>query len=536
MAGVRDRVDRWIQRAAGWGARLWPRRSAPLDLPVRAVGLYETEGLSVRIEEFVAPAPVPAPEVRRSTSAPTDGRTGPPPPGGLAGGPPRSGPGSAGAAPGSRADGDPDDGDPAGDRDASPDPDADGDPRTAPTDGDGPGAGSPQDEAARTRRLRAAAVVAVLGLVVAVGVREAAVRRPPTVADLMRRAGWSSAQPLRVGVNGDIPGVSTCVRQATPAQGTGPGDAQAERELLCTGFDADVAAYVAEWLGMRVEYHTVVPEQRATLTSTEPVPGEDGSRPVGLDLVAAGYSITAEREHSVVFAGPYLKTEATILTRVGVPYIPDLQTLADRIRSGQLVGRVCTVGTATSEQYLEQARFDPWMLSIQLNNSSCVRRLRAPRTGTRDDVIAAFTDAALLAGFQARYPDELVMHNVTNQRPEAWGIAVGVVRRAAPYEPGSDEPPVDDRCDAPDPRIDDRVRARRQLVLLALEDLRGVPGSLSRWNTSFGRMVNAPGAAAAPSGAPAQPIAEAVQPAPVGLCPVRRWPWESGGAVGAGTS
>ncbi len=54
--------------------------------------------------------------------------------------------------------------------------------------------------------------------------------------------------------------------------------------------------------------------------------------------------------------------------------------------------------------------------------------------------------------------------------------------------------------------------------------------------TSFGRMVNAPGAAAAPSGAPAQPIAEAVQPAPVGLCPVRRWPWESGGAVGAGTS
>ncbi|MBI4942726.1 MAG: transporter substrate-binding domain-containing protein [Actinobacteria bacterium] len=532
MAGGRDRVDRWIQEVAGWGARLWPRRPGPPEPPVRAVGVYETEGLSVRIEDFVAPAPVPAPVVQQTTSAPAGSQTqddvrGAAPAGGLSGGQPRSGGSGPDADPGT---------DPGTDPDA--DTGADADPQTAPTDEGPPDArpGVAQDEAARVRRLRAAAVVVVLGLVVTVGVREAVLRRPPTVADLMRRAGWSSAQPLKVGVNGDIPGVSSCVRQATPAGETGPGDLQAQRELLCTGFDADIAGYVAEWLGMRIEYHTVVPEQRATLTSTERVPGEDGSRPVGLDLVAAGYSITAEREHSVVFAGPYLKTEAAVLTRVGVPYIPDLQTLADRIRSGELVGRVCTVGTATSEQYLEQARFDPWMLSIQLNNSSCVRRLLAPRTGTRDDVVAAFTDAALLAGFQALHPGELVMHNVTNQRPEAWGIAVGVVRRDAPYEPGSQEEPVDDRCDAPDARIDDKVRARRQLVLLALDDLRGTPGSLSRWNTSFGRMVNAEGAAAAPDGAPAQPIAEAVQPAPAGLCPVRRWPWESGGAIGAGTS
>lgn len=75
---------------------------------------------------------------------------------------------------------------------------------------------------------------------------------------------------------------------------------------------------------------------------------------------------------------------------------------------------------------------------------------------------------------------------------------------------------------------DKRIQARRQLVLLALDDMLTTPGQ-EAWHRAFEQL---PPSDQTP-GADIQVVADERQPVPWGLLPVRRWPWErSGGGSG----
>jgi glutamate transport system substrate-binding protein len=74
-----------------------------------------------------------------------------------------------------------------------------------------------------------------------------------------------------------------------------------------TGFDVDVATFVAEQLGYsadKIEWKEAVSAQRENLIDNDQV-----------DYVVATYSITDERKKRVDFAGPYLVTGQSLLVR-----------------------------------------------------------------------------------------------------------------------------------------------------------------------------------------------------------------------------
>lgn len=333
-------------------------------------------------------------------------------------------------------------------------------------------------------RLVALGVLIVLAVVTAVVLVSS--RQAPTIEELRRRAGWQDLQTLTVGVSGDVPGVSECP----------PGRA-------CTGFDVEIAKLVADWLGVprsNVEFYEVLPENRYRMLGTR----QGTPTAVHLDMVVAGFSITTERieKDKVVFAGPYLTTETTVLTRRDHPPVASLVGLDDPIQDGtsRRRQRVCTPGTSTSAHYLQQEVKTAEIVPMQ-RNSECVAKLRS------GEVDAAVTDAAILAGFAARYPRELRLNNIASAVDENWGIGLGRDFTGT----------------------DRKLQARRQLVLLALEDLRSTPRQ-EAWSQAFTQL---PRTTAEP-GQQVQVVADDHQPLPRGLEPVRRWPWEHTGTGSGG--
>jgi hypothetical protein len=253
-------------------------------------------------------------------------------------------------------------------------------------------------------------------------------------------------------------------------------------------------------LRRNVSFYEVTPENRHRMVGTE----HGRTTFVPLDLVVAAYSMTADRERQerVVFAGPYVRTETSVLTKVrppGSPAIESLSALSEPLPPDTLGQRVCVPGTSTSADYIRREAPGARVTLVQ-RNSECVRQLR------HGDVDAAVTDAAILGGFSARYP-ELKLNNITSTADEFWGIGVGVDRTGG----------------------DPRIQARRQLVLLALHDLLSSTGQDS-WNEAFERDLQPLQDAVKPAdGESPQLIAEGEQPTPEGLQPVRRWPWDRSG-------
>lgn len=334
--------------------------------------------------------------------------------------------------------------------------------------------------------LRLLAFVTLIVLTIGVGVTLLRSSQDPTVGELRSAAEWDQLRTLRVGVSGDVPNVSEW-----HANGT------------YTGFDVDMAYLVADWLGVprpNVSFYEVTPENRHRMVGVE----HGKSVFVMLDLVVAAYSMTTDRERDehVVFAGPYLRTETTVMTRSqpGASLIESLSALGRPLAPGGRPRRVCVPGTSTSAEYVRQAA-PAAQITLMQRNSECVRQLRA---GTED---AAVTDAVILGGFAARYPSELKLNNIASTDDEFWGIGVGIDRT------GNDR----------------RVQARRQLVLLALHDLRSSTGR-NGWEEAFERYLRPLQETVKPApGEYPQLIAEDRQPTPEGLQPVRRWPWDRSG-------
>lgn len=227
-------------------------------------------------------------------------------------------------------------------------------------------------ETAPSRRLIATALVALsllTGCTHAVDAESAANETdqqtvpaaPEEVSEPVVEAPHGTDQTLRVGIRFHQPGLGLMA----------DGDP--------TGFDVDVAAYVAYKLGYSpydIEWVEVSPDNREELLSTGAV-----------DMVVAAYSITAERAETVEFAGPYLLSGQDFLVRSEDGSINTANDLDGKT--------LCVVPQSTSEDLLAALFGESVRIVNKPVYADCVR---AVVDGEAD---ATSTDDIILAGLAA---------------------------------------------------------------------------------------------------------------------------------------
>lgn len=152
-----------------------------------------------------------------------------------------------------------------------------------------------------------------------------------------------------------------------------------------TGFDADVARYVAGRLGYppdRIAWIEAPSGQREMLLRNGQV-----------DYIVASYSITDARRQRVDFAGPYLTVGQSLLVRADTVDITGAASL-------QQHKKLCSVSGSTPAQRIKD-RYPGVQLQRYDTYSACVEALR---NGVID---AVTTDDVILAGYAAQSPTEL---------------------------------------------------------------------------------------------------------------------------------
>ncbi|TMR00346.1 glutamate ABC transporter substrate-binding protein [Actinomadura soli] len=189
------------------------------------------------------------------------------------------------------------------------------------------------------------------------------------VALVAYRAGGGEAtasiigkKSLRIGVKSDQPGLGLRMWDGT-----------------FTGFDVDVATYVAGRLGVGPDDLSFV-----GLTSKEREAAlDDGT----VDIVFATYSITPERKGKVTFGGPYYVAHQDILVRAGDRSIKNVSDLRGK--------RLCQAAGSNSWRRVTEERKVAATLVAASNYSECVTALKEGRMD------AVSTDDLILAGFAA---------------------------------------------------------------------------------------------------------------------------------------
>lgn len=150
-----------------------------------------------------------------------------------------------------------------------------------------------------------------------------------------------------------------------------------------TGFDVDVATYVAKELGYsadQITWKEAPSKQRETLLQNGDV-----------DLVAATYSITDDRKEVVDFAGPYFVAGQDLLVRAEDSSIKGPESLNGK--------NLCSVTGSTSAETVKEHFADKVQLMEQTGYAECVTALLS---GTVD---AVTTDDIILAGLAAAKGD-----------------------------------------------------------------------------------------------------------------------------------
>jgi glutamate transport system substrate-binding protein len=243
--------------------------------------------------------------------------------------------------------------------------------------------------------IRLAALGLALVLTIVIALVKLFVGGPPSIEDLRAQSGVDSWPVLTVGVKDDQPGV-----------------AYHNPDGSWTGFDIDIAYMIAEDLGFRrdeVKFYGIESEDRARMQATQMV-GQEKQR-VPVKMVIASYSITPAREAmaGVMFSAPYLYTEQSVITLKGHQPVAALEDLRKQ--------RVCTLSTSTS-QVLSPDPDRPTVIRKNLV-SDCFKLLDDRR------VDAVTTDAAILAGYEARSPGKYDHWDLGLDATEAWGVNVG---------------------------------------------------------------------------------------------------------------
>ncbi|MFI6559746.1 glutamate ABC transporter substrate-binding protein [Streptomyces sp. NPDC050534] len=170
-----------------------------------------------------------------------------------------------------------------------------------------------------------------------------------------------------------------------------------------SGFDVDVATYVAKKLGYsadQIEWKESKSADRETMLQRGDV-----------DFIAATYSITPERQQKVDFAGPYLLAHQDVLIRSDDNSIKSPADLNKK--------KLCSVTGSTSAQNVKDKLAPKAQLQQYPTYSACL-------TGVQNGAIDALTtDDSILAGYaaQAQYKGKFKLggFKMTN---ENYGIGV----------------------------------------------------------------------------------------------------------------
>ena len=202
----------------------------------------------------------------------------------------------------------------------------------------------------RLRPLHLAAVVAIL------------------LSTLMLSGCGGSGHKVTIGVKFDQPGLSL-----------------RKPDGSLSGFDVDVARYVAEQLGYKpdeIEWKEAPSGQRETLIQNGQV-----------DYIVGTYSITDARKKKVAFAGPYFQTGQSLLVRADNTDIVGPQSLENN-------KKLCSVAGSTPAQNIKK-KYPKVQLQQYDTYSLCVEALK---NGAVD---AVTTDAVILAGYVQQNPGVL---------------------------------------------------------------------------------------------------------------------------------
>ncbi|QIK83280.1 glutamate ABC transporter substrate-binding protein [Sanguibacter sp. HDW7] len=204
-------------------------------------------------------------------------------------------------------------------------------------------------------------------------------------ATLLAGCGGDDDDKITVGIKFDQPGL-----------GLKSGDTY-------SGFDVDVARYVAKELGFSAEQITF---------KESPSPQRENLLQSGqVDMIVATYSITDTRKEKVSFAGPYFVAGQGLLVQESNTDITGPETLNGK--------KLCSVQGSTPAQKIK----DEFASEVQLQEfdtySKCVEQLAA---GTID---AVTTDDIILAGFaaQTQYKGKLKVVGTTFSQ-ENYGIGL----------------------------------------------------------------------------------------------------------------
>ncbi|MGF6881273.1 glutamate transport system substrate-binding protein [Nocardia sp. GAS34] len=164
-----------------------------------------------------------------------------------------------------------------------------------------------------------------------------------------------------------------------------PGLGLERKDGTFSGFDVDVATYVAGKLGVRprdITFREAPSAQRETLIQNGQV-----------DMVVATYSITDERRKKVDFAGPYYDAGQSLLVRADNTAVTGPQAMGGRT--------LCTVRGSTPAQDIQQY-FAPGVTLREYDTYSlCVEALKSKA------VDAVTTDNIILSGYAAQSPGQL---------------------------------------------------------------------------------------------------------------------------------
>jgi glutamate transport system substrate-binding protein len=169
-----------------------------------------------------------------------------------------------------------------------------------------------------------------------------------------------------------------------------------------TGFDVDVARYVAHQLGHKdsdIQFVEAPTPQRETLISTGQV-----------NYIVGTYSITPERKQKVSFAGPYFIAGQDLLVRSDETAITGPDTLTGK--------KLCSVKGSTSAAKVKD-KYPGVQLQEYDTYSKCVEALNAKV------VDALTTDNTILAGYasQPAYKGKLKLVGKTFSE-EKYGIGL----------------------------------------------------------------------------------------------------------------
>jgi glutamate transport system substrate-binding protein len=152
-----------------------------------------------------------------------------------------------------------------------------------------------------------------------------------------------------------------------------------------TGFDADMARYIAKGLGhdaKDIEFKEAVSANRETFL-------KDGT----VDMILATYSINDERKKVVDFAGPYYVAGQDLLVRDDDSSITGPDDLDGK--------KLCSVTGSTSAQRVK----DEFSKKVQLQEFDSYSKCVTALLGGQIDALT--TDNIILAGFAQQNPGKL---------------------------------------------------------------------------------------------------------------------------------